>query len=78
MFRQPIVAEPDNVVKFTKAAVALHNYLQRVPSIAHLDMSMKKMVVGILYPVHGGVMVVDPTRGYLQLVAVVLQGTGVS
>ena len=28
MFRQPIVAEPDNVVKFTKAAMALHNYLR--------------------------------------------------
>ena len=28
MFHQPIIAEPNNVVKFTKAAVALHNYLR--------------------------------------------------
>ena len=48
-----------------------------LPCIAHLDMLMKKMVVGILYLVHGGVKVVDPTQDYLQLV-VVLLGTGMS
>ena len=28
MFRRPIIADPNNVVHFTKAAIALHNYLR--------------------------------------------------
>lgn len=28
LFYQPIIAEPDSVVKYTKAVVALHNYLR--------------------------------------------------
>ena len=28
VFRRPIIAEPSNVVTFTKAAIALHNYLR--------------------------------------------------
>ena len=28
MFRRPIIAEPDNVITYTKAAIALHNYLR--------------------------------------------------
>ena len=27
IFRQPVIAEPNNVVKFMKATIALHNYL---------------------------------------------------
>ena len=37
---------------------------------------MKKMVVEMLYLVHGGVMVLDLPQGYLQLL-VALLGTGV-
>ena len=28
LFRQPVIADPNNIVTFTKAAIALHNYLQ--------------------------------------------------
>ena len=28
LFRRPIIAEPDNVVKFTKATIVLHNFLR--------------------------------------------------
>lgn len=28
LFRKPIIADPDNVVAFAKAAIALHNYLR--------------------------------------------------
>ena len=28
LFRRPIIAKPDNVVSFAKAAIALHNFLQ--------------------------------------------------
>lgn len=28
LFRKPIIAKPENVVKFTKAAVSLHNFLR--------------------------------------------------
>ena len=28
LFRHPIIANPDRVVAFTKAAIALHNYLR--------------------------------------------------
>ena len=28
MFRRPIIADPNNVVLYTKAAIALHNYLR--------------------------------------------------
>ena len=32
IFRRPIIAEPDNVVLFTKAAIALHNFLRTTES----------------------------------------------
>ena len=35
MFRRPIVAESENVVKFTKAAIALHNYLRTEESAVY-------------------------------------------
>lgn len=35
MFRRPIIAEPENVVKFTKAAIALHNYLRTEESAVY-------------------------------------------
>ena len=28
LFQRPIIGEPDNVITFTKAAIALHNYLR--------------------------------------------------
>ena len=28
IFRRPILADPDNAIAFTKAAIALHNYLR--------------------------------------------------
>jgi len=35
LFRRPIIAEPDNVVKFTKAAIALHNFLRTEESAVY-------------------------------------------
>ena len=35
IFRRPIIAEPENVVLFTKAAVALYNYLRTTESSVH-------------------------------------------
>ena len=28
LFRRPIIGEPDNVIIFTKAAIAVHNFLR--------------------------------------------------
>ena len=32
LFRRPIISQPDRVVTYTKAAIALHNYLQTTES----------------------------------------------
>ena len=35
IFRRPIIAAPDNVIAYTKAAIALHNYLRTVESAVY-------------------------------------------
>ena len=35
IFRRPIIANPDNVVLFTKATIALHNYLRSTESTVY-------------------------------------------
>ena len=49
LFRRPIIGEANNVVTFTKAAIALHNFLKqrKVAHIVQLAMLMEKMVVAI-------------------------------
>ena len=32
LFRRPIIAKPENVVRYSKAAIALHNYLRTTES----------------------------------------------
>ena len=36
IFRRPIIAKPENVVIYTKAAIALHNYLRTVEGNRYL------------------------------------------
>ena len=42
LFRRPIIADPNKVVIYSKAAIALHNYLLL---IVHLGLLMGKMVL---------------------------------
>ena len=35
LFRRPIVSQPERVVTYTKAAIALHNYLRTTESSAY-------------------------------------------
>ena len=35
LFRRPIIAQPDRVVIYTKAAIALHNYLRSTESMVY-------------------------------------------
>ena len=35
LLRRPIIAKPDNVVGFTKAAIALHNFLRTTESTVY-------------------------------------------
>ena len=35
LFRRPIIAKPENVVAYTKAAISLHNYLRSSESSAY-------------------------------------------
>ena len=49
MFQHPIIDDPKNVVIFSKATIALHNYLRTGGVYAHLVMSMGKMVLEIQF-----------------------------
>ncbi len=35
IFRRPIIADPQNAIAFTKAAIALHNYLRTFESFVY-------------------------------------------
>lgn len=49
LFQHPIIDDPKNVVIFSKATIALHNYLRTGCVYAHLVMSMGKMVLEIQF-----------------------------
>ena len=59
LFRRPIVSQPDRVVTYTNAAIALHNYLYGLQSPVGTvlqDSLTGRMGSAMLLRVHGGQM----------------------
>ena len=53
IFRRPIIACPDNVVLYTKATIALHNYLRTTESSAYCPPGYVNGEDGIENVIHG-------------------------
>ena len=69
LFRRPIIGLPDRVVSYTKAAVALHNYLRTCESATYCPSGFVDGEDGVGNPINGGWRTDDEPNTGLQDVA---------
>ena len=67
MFGRPIIAEPSNVVAFTKAAIALHNYLRTEESSVYCPAGFVDGEDGSGNVINGSWREEDPSSGLTPL-----------